>query len=254
MSRLGRRRRSGQIIVVSALVIALIMTSTAMYIYELSGNIGDTDSYVLNDFIRSIELGSKHAMICALANITNGGQNQTLSANLNEWRAAVGEQYSLGEFTLNYALKDTAPYSSGLHISWGPNGSGVSEAYANFQLNASGEAAEMQLPFYINVSTMLHVEGVFTQISPSVKQVTVTSKLFNEEQPALAKNVTLYYDESGEWQSPGTANNYVIVDYGNGTYRATFTVETFATSLDVSARVFDLQSILVQTNATCLQH
>ncbi len=249
MPRSGRRGRSGQIIVVSALVIALIMTSTATYIYELSGNIGDTDSYVLNDFIRSIELGSKHAMICALANITNGGQNQTLSANLNEWTAAVGGQYSLGEFTLNYTLRDTAPYSSGLYKNWVSNGSGVSEAYANFQLNASGEAAEMQLPFYINVSTRLHV-GVITQNSSSGEQVTVTSKLFNEGQPALAKNVTLYYNESGEWQSPGTAN-YVMVDYGNGTYRATFTVEPSATSLDVSVRVFDLRSILVQANATC---
>ena len=243
MPKSKRRGRSGQIIVVSALVIALIMTSTATYIYELSGNIGDTDSYVLNDFIRSIELGSQHVMICALANIANGEQNQTLSANLNEWTAAVGGQYSLGEFTLNYTR-------ALLYKNWVSNGSGVSEAYANFQLNANGEAAEMQLPFYVNVSTRLHV-GVITKNSSSGEQVTVISKLFNEGQPALAKNVTIYYNESGEWQSPGPANNYVMVDYGNGTYRATFTVENSAT-LDVSVRVFDSRSILVQANATCL--
>lgn len=252
MRKSNKRGRSGQIIVVSALVIALIMTSTAMYIYELSGNIGDTDSYVLNDFISSIELGSKHAITSALANTTNSGSNQTLATNLNEWRTVIERQYSLGKIALNYALRGTSPYSSGLRIDWGTNGSGVSEAYVTLQLNVSGRETDMQLPYDINVSTRLHIEGFMTQISPSSKQVTIVCRLFNEGQQALAENLTFYYEQSNQWIE--ATNSLIITDYGDGTYRAAFNVETTATSLDVSARVFDLRNIQVQTNATCLQH
>lgn len=253
MRNCSRRGCSGQIIAVSALVIALIMTSTATYIYELSGNIGDADSYVLNDFISSIELGSKHAVISALANITNGGPNQTLIVNLNNWKTVVEQEYLLGKFSLNYALRGTLPYSSGLDINWDTNGNGVSEAYVSFQLNASGGKTEMQRPYDVNVSTRLHIEGFMTQITPSMKQVLVTCRLFNEGQPTLVKNLTVYYKESTQWIIPNAINNYVLSDYGNGTYRTTFNIETTTTSLDVSVRVFDLRSILVQTNATCLQ-
>ena len=245
------RGRSGQIIAVSALVIALIMTSTAMYVYELSGNIGEADAYLLNDFVRMIELGSKHVVVGALANITNGGQNDTLVAVLNVWRTTVVRQYSLGTFAFNYTLRNDAPYVSGLHVSWGADGNGVSEAYVNFLLNASGKGIEMRFPYYANVSTRLSIEGFLTEIAPDSKQVTVVCRLSNEGQPALAKSIAIHYRESTLWLE--ATNNYVIADYGNGTYRATFIVETSATVLDVSARVFDLRSVLVQANATCLQ-
>jgi hypothetical protein len=229
------------------------MTSTATYIYELSGNIGEADLHVLNDFVNSVELGSRHVLISALANITNAGQNQTLATYLNEWKTAVQRQYWLGEFTLDYTLKDTSPYNSGLYMNWGTNGSGVSAAYVAFQLNASGRKVEMQRSYNVNVSTTLLIKSVLTEIAPNIKQVTVTCSLFNEEQPALAENITLYYRDAGGWLIPDTANNYAVVDYGNGTYRAIFTVETSSISLDVAARVFDGRSILVQANATCLQ-
>ncbi|MGQ9565076.1 MAG: hypothetical protein ACUVT5_00825 [Candidatus Bathyarchaeales archaeon] len=252
---LGRNNRgcSGQIVAISALVIALIMTSTAMYIYELSGNISDTDAYLLNDYVGLIKLGSKHVVIGALANITNGGQNQTLAANLNRWKAVVGQLYSLGTFALDFTLLMVAPYSSGLYVSWGTEGSGISEAYADLQLNITGKEVKVQYPFHVNVSTRLYVEGFLTQITPLTKQATVTVHLFNEEQPALAKNITIYYRELVLWVKPDDTSNYVLTDYGNGTYRATFTLITLADSIDVSARVFDTRNILVQANATISQ-
>jgi hypothetical protein len=237
--------------VVTALLIALIITSTATYIYELSGNIGDADSYTLNDLIDSIELGSTHAIVSALANITNGGQNQMLATDLNDWTAAVGQQYWLGKFTLNYALKDTSPYTDGLYISWGAMGSGVSEAYVSFQLNESGSEIEMQRSYYVNVSSSLYVEGYMTQNVSGTERVVVSCILFNDGEPALAKNLTLYYRESTEWIAPNATNNYVLRDDGNGTYTAIFNVATTATSLDVSAHVFDSRQILVQANTTC---
>lgn len=253
MRRHLKQNRSGQIIVISALVIALIMTSTAMYIYELSGSLSNADAYVLNDFVGLVKLGSKHVIISALANITNVGQNQTLAANLNRWKEAVGQLYSLGKFALNFTLRDVAPYFDGLYVSWGTDGTGVSEAYGDFQLNASGKDVRMQYPYYVNVSTRLYVEGFLTQITLLTKRVTVTFHLFNEGQPALTKNITIYYRELVQWIKADTIDDYVLIDYGNGTYRATFTLMTLASSLNVSARVFDRRDVFVQANATISQ-
>jgi hypothetical protein len=249
----NRRARSGQIIVVTALLIALIITSTATYIYELSSNVGDSGQYTLNDLIDSIELGSTHIIVGALANITNGGQNQALATNLNDWTTAVGQQYWIGKFTLNYALRDTSPYIAGLYISWGATGIGVSEAYASFQLNGSGSEIAMQHSYDVNVSSSLYMEGRLTQNTSGIEQVAVWCNLFNSGQPALAKNLTIYYRESTGWIAPNATNNYVLRDYGNGTYTALFNVETTPTSLDISAHIFDLRQILVQANTTCLQ-
>ena len=254
MPKSHKRARSGQIIVVSALIIALIMTSTAAYIYELSGNVGEADnSQALNDFVRSIVLGSKHVAIGALANITNGGQNQTLTANLNKWKVAVEQQFLLGTFSLNFTLRDIVPYSSGLYVNWGTNGSGVSGAYVGFLLKVSGKGIEMQYPYSINASTRLCIDGFITQITSETKQVMLYCHLLSEEQPALAKNVTVYYRESTNWMTPDATNNYTLTDYGNGTYEATFTLETSATSIDVSAHIFDERDIVVQANATLTQ-
>jgi hypothetical protein len=248
-----RRGRSGQILAVSALVIALIMISTATYIYDLSGNVGDSEAYLLNDYVRSIMLGSKHTVTSALANITNGGGNETLTANLDAWSTAVGRQYTFGTLALNYTLRSTPPYTSGLYVNWGTDGKGISEAYADFVLNVNGRELKMQYPFYVNISTRLQIEGFLMQISPLTEQVTVVCRLFNEGQPVLAQNVTVFYKDSGVWLVPSVADSYSLLDYGNGTYRATFTLATSATSLDVSAQVFDLRGIFVRANATLTQ-
>jgi hypothetical protein len=245
-----RRGCSGQILAVSALVIALIMISTAMYIYDLSGNIGDSEAYLLNDYVRSIMLGSKHAVVSALANATNGGSNETLAANLDAWSAASGRQYIFGTLALNYTLGNSPPYTSGLYVNWSMDGKGVSEAYADFVLNTSGRELKMRYPFYVNISTRLQVEGYLAQVSPRTEQATVVCRLFNEGEPALAWNVTVFCKDSGVWLVPSAAYNYSLLDYGNGTYRATFTLDPSAASLDVSAQVFDSRGIFVQANAT----
>lgn len=248
-----KRGRSGQILAVSALVIALIMISTATYIYDLSGSIGDSEAYSLNDYVRSILLGSKHAVASALANITNGGDNETLAANLDAWKNALGKQYTFGTLTLNYTLSHTSPYASGLYVNWGTDGNGVSEAYTDLSLNVSGRELKMQYPFYVNVSTWLRVDGYLTQVSPQAEQVTVVLRLSNEGQPALAKNITVLYEDTGAWLVPNVINNYALLDYGNGTYRATFTLITSENLLDVSVHVFDSRGIFVQANATLTQ-
>lgn len=246
-----KKARSGQMVVVSALVIALIMTSTAMYIYDLNGNFAKSNTSTLNYFFNLIKTGSKHAVVGALANITKGGPNETLSANLNRWKSTVEKQYLLGTFVQNFDLRSTTPYYSGVYVDWGNSGTGISEAYVEFSLNVSGKEIEAYLSYNINVSTRLNVEGFIMEISSGIKKVTVKCTLFNDGQPALAKSIVTYYRESTEWLIPDDANNYSMADYGNGTYCAIFYVETYASSIGISSQVFDKRDILVVANTTC---
>jgi hypothetical protein len=239
-------------LVVSSLVIALIMISTSAYVYELAGDFEGTDVYPLNDYVQSIRLGMKNVVVGALANITNGGQNETLAANLDRWKTAVARHYTVGQLTLNYSLRETAPYSSGLCIAWDTDGTGVSEAYVDYVLAAKGNRINVENEEHTNVSLRLRAEGFITQVSPNASQVTVTWRLFNEGQPALAENTTLYYWQAGQWLIPDASNDYVVTDHGNGTYRATFVLRSLS-SVDVSVHVLDRRGIVAQTNMTCVE-
>jgi hypothetical protein len=66
----------------------------------------------------------------------------------------------------------------------------------------------------------------------------------------LAEQVTVYYELSGIWLIP---SNYTIMDYGNGTYLASFIVDIPSETVQVSAHVVDQRGIRVQTNATSTQ-
>jgi hypothetical protein len=245
--------RSGQILVITTLIVALIMTSTATYIYETSRNLEDAEPYLLNDYVRSIEIGSRHAVVSALANMTRGGLSQTLATNLDKWKSTVEKQYAVGKLTLTYTLRSIEPYTFGYNVVWGNSGTGVSEAYASFLLKASGDSLEMQVPDYSNVSTSLRVEGFITLASPNITWVTVKCRLFNEDQSVLAKNLTLYYRDSTQWTVPTQSNNYVAVNYGNGTYQARFSLVDAAIPVDVSALVVDGRNVVVRADATCWQ-
>jgi hypothetical protein len=189
-------------------------------------------------------------VIGALANVTQGGLSQTLTSNLDRWKNTVEKQYAHGKMILNYTLRDIFPYSSGLHINWTADGNGVSEAYVDFLLETHGNTMETRIGTCANISTRLHIQGFVTLIDPNTTQVTAYCHLLNEEQPATAKSLSLYYRESTSWTIAGSENDYSVNDYGNGTLRATFTLSNAVTSVDVSAHLLDERDIFVQANAT----
>ena len=117
--------------------------------------------------------------------------------------------------------------------------------------------ADLQLEHTTNITTRLDVEGTYSKLEGTSKQVNVTCRIFNEGEPALASNLTLYYEHDGDLavQDWIPADSPTITDYGNGTYTISFTAET-QTSDDpmlVSAHVYDLRGILVLANATCTE-
>jgi len=251
------RKNSGQFLIITSLVISLLLLSVVYYVFEVERKSGIQTTTSLNSHVLAIKLGSKNTVISALVNVSNGGENEILTTNLNELSSIIGNQSSFGKCNLLFTPLNSSPYQSGIWISWGSNGLGVSSAYANFTLYSTGIQADIQLEYYVNVTTTLNVEGVYSKLEGTIKKVNVTCTVFNEGEPALAKNFTLFYENDGdltvqEWISVDSPN---ITDYGNGTYFMSFMAETKKRGdpMLVSVHMHELRDVFVNANATCTE-
>jgi hypothetical protein len=251
--KMRTKRSSGQVLLITAFIMAFLLLSAELYIFEVGKIVGEVESYSLTDFALAVRLGSKHVVIGSLANVTNGGSSAVLAQNLQKWSSFVGKQYQLGKSLLNYTLNQTAPYSSGVWISWGTNGYGVSSAYVNFTHRLLGREANLNQSYFVNVTTTLLVESTYQALLGNEKEVNVTINLLSEAEPALAKQITIYYKFVDTWQTPNETSSYVLLDYGNGTYLASFTAIIPSQTVEVSAHVYDRRDIYVQANTTSTQ-
>lgn len=243
---------SGQLLIVAALAIAIIISSTTIYVYELSKETNSTDSCSISDVILALKQSIKKTMISSLANISKGGEKAILEANLNELSQAFANLHQLRMCYLSFTLINDSQYDSGVCLSGDTNGSGVSSAYANFTLKVQSMAANLAIDYAVNITTTIAINGSYTTLEGEEKLVNLTCRVFNEEKPALAKNITLLYDNLGSWTPVNSSNNLSIVDYGNGTYLLSFTVSTFS-PVQVSTHVCDLRDVFVQANTTCYE-
>jgi hypothetical protein len=97
------------------------------------------------------------------------------------------------------------------------------------------------------------MESTFRKTVGNEKQINITINLLNEGTPALAKQITVYYKRLDSWLTIDETNNYMILDYGNGTYLASFVARIPGQDVEVSAHVFDQREIYVQANSTSTQ-
>jgi hypothetical protein len=258
MGRKARNRKnSGQTLIITALTIALLILSIIYGVFEAGRRSEMRSTVTLNSPVLAAKLGLRNTVTSSLVNVSNGGEEEILSTNLNAYASIVGNQSYFGKCSVLFTVSDASPYHSGIRISWGSDGTGVSSAYANFTLVFTKTESELQLEHAINITTALSVEGTYTKLEGAFKQVNVTCRIFNEEEHALANNITLYYDYDGdlETQDWTAADSPNITDYGNGTYTISFTAETQTQddSMLVSAHVYDLRDIFVLANATCTE-
>lgn len=243
---------SGQLLIVAALAIAILISSTTIYVYELSGERQGVEDASLDDFILAVKQGTRNAVISSLANVTKGGENQVLAENLNTLSEAYLSLNQPGICRLSYAFPEDPNYEGGVWISWNTNGLGVSSAYANLTLTVYGLTANISLTFTVNITTAITLSGYYV-LSGEGKNANVTCQVFNEERPALASNITLYYKDDAEVWTLVNPSNLTVTNYGNGTYTLSFTASTSSDSLEVSAHVQDLRGIFVKANMTCHQ-
>jgi len=244
------RKNSGQILLITAFIMASLLLSAQLYILEVGKNSGETGAESLGDFMQSVKLGSRHVIFGSLANASNGGPGDVLELNLRRWASFVGSQYLHGKSTLNYTVAETTTYSTGLWLDWGVSSYGVSSAFANFTHSLSGREADVEQPYFINATTSLVISSTNRRLNETSRQVNVTLNLLNEAEPALADSITTHYRVSNNWLIPDETNNYVLQNYGNGTYLASFTATFPSSQVEVSAHVVDHRDIFVQANVT----
>jgi hypothetical protein len=241
-----RGRGRGQVLIVAALGIALVIISTQAYVLKLSRTRVLSDYGCYSDHVLGIEQGTGHVVVASLVNVSRGGASSVLSDNLDRWEAFVSGDHAFGRCDLNATPASQSPYSGGIRLDWGTEGEGVSSACAELTLNVSGRGLEVDHMFTVNSTTLLSVEGSFTDLGGDTKALTVSVELQVDGGWALAGSVSLEYMKSSAWTDPTGLGSYQEQDYGNGTYLYTFTDDVPGSQVQVRAQVYDLRGVYVR--------
>ncbi len=244
-----RKDNSGQVIIITALLVALLLLSTAMYVIEtgkgvpISENGGET-------VFSAYEQNIKSTLISALANISGGGNEGVLAADLNELNSAITSHSYQALVQMDYTLLNTSPYQNGVWISQGTNGQGISSIYVSFDFSSSGLSTTSTSQYNGNITSEVNLSGQYLQLNDTSKQANLTINVLNEDKPALAQNFTFYFQNVAYWLKVEAPS---INNLGNGTYTVSFQAETSQQSgpLLVSMYCQDQRGITVGTNATC---
>jgi len=244
---------SGQLLIVAALAIAILISSTTFYVYELSKKTNSADAPSISDLVLALKQSTINAMISSIANVSNGGGKTMLTTNLNGLSQVLRSLYNIGICHLAFTPLNDSNYDSGVWLSWNTSGMGVSSVHANFTLNVYGVTTKVSASYAINVTTAIAINGSYTTLEGGEKLVNLTFNMYNEGEPALAKNMTLLYENLGNWTLVDASNNLCIVDYGNGTCLISFEVNIPSDFVQVSVHVHDLRDIFVQANTTCYE-
>ena len=256
--RLGKHKNSGQTLIITALVISLLILSVVYGVFEAGRRSEIRSATNVNSYVLATKLGLRNTVTSALVNFSRGGENGVLSDNLNTYSEFLGNQSYFGKCLVFFTVYNTSPYQSGMWLSWGSNGTGVSSAYANCTLVFVNTGSETRLEYSINRTTRLEIEEcTYTKLEGTSKQVNLTCRIFNEEKPALADNITIYYEDNGDPSDQNwiAGSSQTVTDYGNGTYQISFTThtQTIDDPVLVSAHVWDQRGIFVAANNTCTE-
>jgi hypothetical protein len=244
------KKKRGQILLIVALLVVLILISSEMYIVEIGKGSGDEQMVSLEDYGMAIELGSEHVVLGSLANITMGGVNDFLALNLGRWSSFVANQEDTGHSALIYTAANE-PYAEGVWVFWGTEGFGVSSACVDFNYTITKGDTVWNRSFTINQTAAVTVESSYQTVNETTKQTTATIQVTRNGAPEAAQ-VSLQFDQNGTWLLPTDANNYTLVDYGNGTYAASFlTAASDASSILVEVITSD--GVRVQASAVSIQ-
>jgi hypothetical protein len=234
---------SGQLLIVAALAVAILISSTTIYVYELSRETTSSDNQLISELSFELKQSTKNVVIGSLANVSNGGDRTVLVANLNELSQAIRNLHHFGICNLTFAPLNDSTYDRGTWFSWNTSSIDVSSVCVDFTLNVRDVAAETTVNYAVNITTAFAVNGSYV-LEGAEKDVNLTCKTYNEGEPALAKNMTVFYESIGNWMQVNPSN-LTTVDYGNGTYLQSFAVPSDV--MQILVNVYDSREILVQS-------
>ncbi len=236
-----RRNCSGQLLIVAALAIALLISSTTVYVYEVSKEPVTDESTQLSLYLPGLKQSTRNTAISSLANISKGGETAVLETNLAELSDNM-LSLDFGICNLAYTPLNESSYDSGILLSWNKTDANISGAYANFTLNIYGINSKISTQYSVNITTTLFLTSIAVN-TDTVKHVNLTCNVSNEDKPASAESFVVYCEESGIWTKI-ESSAVLQTDYGNGTYSLDFTVPLESTQLLLQMN--DLRGIQVQ--------
>jgi hypothetical protein len=245
-----QRKNSGQILVVTSLVVVLLLISTVVYVTEIEKN-APTFSADVNLSFAAFKQGIEHTVTSALVNISNGGNPDALEVDLAQFKA-VAEGHSYYEtLDLECTPVTRLQYVDGVWLSWGTNGVGVSGMVVDVAVDALGFSSSYHSGYTVNVTSSIKVSGSYIQLNETQRQVSLSCSVFNEDKAAPIGNLEVYYEQDApEGWVPATLP--VTAYFGNGTCLTTFTAENATLSgLPVSVHCLDARGVSVWANATC---
>ena len=168
--------KSGQVLIVTALLVSLLLLSTALFVIETEKDVPTVDANQNNVFY-TYKQSTRTTLISALANATDGGNPNILSADLNELKTVILANSYEAMLSVDCNTLNSSSYRNGLWISWGTNGQGVSSAYATFVFAASSPSATSNLEYALNVTSEVHLNGNYQQLTNTTKQVQLNNLL-----------------------------------------------------------------------------
>lgn len=249
-----KHNSSGQVIIITALLVASLLLSTAIYVFETEKEVPTADTGEENVF-PAYQQSIRNTLISALADITNGSKTSVLTDDLNGLNTAITSDSYQAILQMNYTpLNAVNTYLNGIWISWNAS-HGISSAYVSFVFDSSAPSTSSNLAYDVNVTTEAVLSG-YLQLNSNPTQVNLTVNVFNEGKPALAQNFTFSFEE---YSGSLLTENWVkvdspsITDFGNGTYSVSFTTETDPSNdpLPVFMLCQDQRGIVVGANVTC---
>lgn len=249
MARSFRRDCKGQVIVITALLVAVILLTTAMYVIEIQKNTPtvQTDDGVLID---SYQTSIRSTAVSALANFSGGGNSAVFDSDLAQLRSVILSHSYRAQLSLTYRLLESGGYSDGLRVWWGSSGEGVSSAYATVTCSSSSYSGGSEVTYIVNVTDRIQLSGQYSQLNDTQKMVNLSVSLFDESGGALAEAFVVSYLNASSYVA---ADSLSISSRCDGTYALSFYAQTgqIGEALDVSVVCLDTRGISVGATVTC---
>ena len=185
-----KRDCSGQVIVITAFLVALLLLSTAVYVIETEKDV-PTSSTNTNNALSAYQQAAKNTLISALANATNGGSQSILTTDLYELESAITSQSYQSILETDFTPLNQAPYQNGIWISWGTDGQGISSACITSGINSIGTSSTSNSAYLVNITSEVTLAGSYTQLNANLNQVTLTVNLLQRRDTCSSTKLSL---------------------------------------------------------------
>ncbi len=244
-----QRKNSGQILVISSLVVVLLLLSTVVYVSETQKNAPVYRSTVEANYW-TLQQSVLHTVASALVNVSNGGDVSVLGDDLDRLASVLHANLYNSVGTLQYVVVDSTPYQNGVWLYTGEDGLGVSSVAVEVQFNATGVSGGYAFECLANLTSQVNLTGSYIALNETCRQVNITCTVAADDCPAKAQTLDVFYQQDDQlWISA----SHSLVDYGNGTYGASFLAPNCTLAgLPVSVHCADFRGVSVWANVTCL--